>query len=936
METARPTEIGPIPANPIDSARIIVVKPNLTSLRASLCLTPPTLSPARPPLFRPFLLLSLAWVTGLAHLLGAAVNPVRQVEFREPRRTTYIIDASNASSQPAGAAPSRLLARVAGGSTNLVEITSRVVLQYAPGTDLQSLLTNLQVTVDRTVDTDLVILQAPSAAAAIDVAESLAQKPGVVASYPVMRRNFRRQGAYAPLPNDPYFPRQWHLEYRNSSGQPKGPDLNIRSAWSVTRGEGVLVAVADDGIELTHPDLATATAGQPHFNFDLYTTNGLPEDSTEDHATAVSGLIAAEADNHRGVVGTAPKASMVSLVIFGSSSTGTSQIITDSGLLDMYQYASNRISVQNHSWGSGDTAVSALDALSDRGIANAVTKGRGGLGVVLSRAGGNYRDQMSNSNDDGQSNDPRQIAVAAIRSDGRVCGYSSPGANLLVAAPSGEPAADGSEDPKALNIVTTDRQGTLGYNTSGSGDSASYGYGATGFTGTSAAAPQIAGVAALILSANPHLGYRDVQQILAQSARHFDFADPALQTNAAGFRVSHNVGFGVPDAGFAVRLARHWSNRPAATQITVQSSTAVDIPPNGVRLLCTGDGLDLALASIVALPCLGAHPDAPTPILPLVYVDQVNAELTQDLHGKGALIRRGVSYFSDKLARAARAGAAFAVVFDNVTETNLILMAGTDFAPIPAVFISKSDGDALQAYVQSQTNQTGQLSIAPAVIQFKVTDTLSCEHVGVRLTTTGLPRSDQRITLVSPAGTRSVLQALNNDSNQGPVDWTYWSSQCLYEGTAGTWRLEVSNEQTASTGSVSSAQLIIQGVPLVDSDHDGLDDRWERKWFGSLAYGPSDNPAGDGFSNALKQCLDVDPTQVFSPYPTDLSFWNTQLARFSFQAVPGVKYTVHSYTNLGTPPTVITNLFGGFPTLEAFVPYAAQSTLLLQAVPASQ
>jgi len=45
---------------------------------------------------------------------------------------------------------------------------------------------------------------------------------------------------------------------------------------------------------------------------------------------------------------------------------------------------------------------------------------------------------------------------------------------------------------------------------------------------------------------------RDVQQILILSSRHFDLADPDLRTNGAGFRFSHNVGFGVPDAGRAV------------------------------------------------------------------------------------------------------------------------------------------------------------------------------------------------------------------------------------------------------------------------------------------------------------------------------------------------------------------------------------------------
>src|SRR5690606_12359166 len=106
---------------------------------------------------------------------------------------------------------------------------------------------------------------------------------------------------------------------------------------------------------------------------------------------------------------------------------------------------------------------------------------------------------------------------------------------LLVSAPGGEFGFP--------TVFTTDRQGELGYNTNPDGD---YTLNGGNFAGTSVAAPQIAGVAALLLSANTNLTYRDVQQILIQSARHTDLSDPDLTTNGAGFVVSHNVGFGIP------------------------------------------------------------------------------------------------------------------------------------------------------------------------------------------------------------------------------------------------------------------------------------------------------------------------------------------------------------------------------------------------------
>src|SRR5206468_9160680 len=144
-------------------------------------------------------------------------------------------------------------------------------------------------------------------------------------------------------------------------------------------------------------------------------------------------------------------------------------------------------------------------------------------------------------------------------------------------------------------------------------DLADYCFDSTGFSGTSASAPQISGLAALILSANPALTYRDVQQILILSARHFDLTDPDLKTNGAGFRVSHNVGFGVPDAGQAVALARSWTNRPPLASVTFTASNVQPIPDDGWRVLVTNadpqNPVPSNLASISATPGSGPHAD---------------------------------------------------------------------------------------------------------------------------------------------------------------------------------------------------------------------------------------------------------------------------------------------------------------------------------------
>jgi hypothetical protein len=496
-----------------------------------------------------------------------------------------------------------------------------------------------------------------------------------------------------------------------------------------------------------------------------------------------------------------------------------------------------------------------------------------------------------------------------------------------VGAPSGDVIdtnGDGvpdATDPIAPDVLTTDRTGSAGYVTSGPGDSADY----AGFDGTSAASPQVAGVVALILSANTNLSYRDVQQILLLSARHYDFADADMHTNGAGLRFSHNVGFGIPDAAFAVEMAKTWSNRPAVKQVSAQNTTVQAIPDDSLRVVCAAAGLPASLASIHSVPSLGPHPDDPTPTLPLVYVGQSNAEIPDDLHGKGALIQRGSSFFWEKIGRAARAGARFAVIFNNVGTTEIQAMGATDYVPIPAVSIGKTDGEALRDFLATHPDTTARLQLTPAVYRFNMTNTLVCEHVGVRLKTTHSSRSDVRVTLVSPLGSRSILQVINADSSGGPSDWTYWSVQHFFESSYGEWRVEVSDERntligsTPATGSVSSVQLLINGVPILDTDHDALDDNWEQARFGNLAANAKGDPDADGLDNAREQAMGSNPTISNYPFKLDIAQLQPGYWRLSWPARNEAAYDVLSNTNVARPFTSLTTIPGRLPVSEYVV-----------------
>ena len=701
-----------------------------------------------------------------------------------------------------------------------------------------------------------------------------------------------------------------------------------------------MIAVADGGVELTHPELANRAAGSPHFNFATQTADGTPplDNAYWAHGTECAGLALAEANNLIGMAGVAPKARLASWVIFGTNSDpDLLPVVSDEQLMDMYQYQSSVVSVQNHSWGHSGLTQQSPTLLEQIGLSNAFTLGRAGLGTIMVRSGGNNRVNGGNADDDGYLSDPRVIVAGAVRIDGRAASFSSPGGCLLVAAPSGDPVFNTND----FGLFSTDLLGTNGANFYNffppNQDLNDYVFDSFGgFVGTSAAAPQVAGNRGLAARGEhqPHQPRRAANP--AAVLGHFDFADPDLVTNGAGFRVSHNVGFGVPDAGAAVNLARRWTNRPPRIVITFTAANPAAIPDDGLRVLVTGTNVPANLASLDTAPSTGPHADAPTASLPLVDVGQATNAIAINLTNKGALIQRGAVPFAEAITYAAQAGAAFAVVYNNATGFGecgggdmLCAMGATDFVPIPAVFIGQTDGENLAALIQTNQSVLAQIHLASTNYVFNVTNTLICEQVGVRLQTDHPRRGDVRVTLVSPMGTRSVLQAYNTDLSPGPVDWTYYSTHHFFESSAGNWTLYVSDEAAGATGTVQSASLIIYGVPIKDTDHDGLDDDWEIAHFGTLAYGPKDDPDHDGYNNAFEQILGTNPFAADIPFVLDLSLWNQSLARLSWPGSPDYIYQVWGGAR-SSALTLHTNLPGRFPETEWFTPYATSTNQFFQ------
>ena len=792
-------------------------------------------------------------LAGAVSLMGTEASAVETVDvvtysLKTPRLVVYSVDSSDLAKDWArGHEMDRPGVRVKFGS--------RVVLQLAKETALGEVMLGSLLKPDREFAPGLFLLQAPNVKVALEESERLTKIRNVLVSHPVRQRLMRKTAPMAKRPNDPLYDTQWPLENRDpGTGDKIGPEFNIREAWAGSTGQGVVIGIADDGVDLAHTDFLGQGADNLHFNFTNGEADGNPAASNQGHGTIVAGLALAKADNKRGIAGVSPGAKLASLVVW----TAGDDFGTEEQVADMFQYRNDAVHVQNHSWGS--STIEQLDAavIESKAIERAIETGRDGKGVLIIRVSGNSREEDWSASDDGYANDPRVVTVGAVGPDGRVAPFSSAGACVLCV---GLIANTASEYP----VYSTDRMGALGWNRKSSADDPEVGsYHAITRGGTSFTAPQLAGVVALILGVNPDLTYRDVQQVLIHSSRHYDFDDPFLSPNASGYLFSLNTGYGVPDAGVAVRLAKSWKNTGALVEKSYTQNSLTELPDDGLQLRIVASGDETIFT---ASPGNGLVHDDPTEALPLVDVGKAIVPLDINLTGKAALIERGGAFFSEKVLNAAEAGAEFAVIYNHRNGNERFIPGGLDFTTIPAVFLSQNDGMALKALLNAEGDKGAKalLSLDSKVVTVAVSDSLLCEQIGVRVKMTHRIRSDIRLTVRSPSGTRSVLQANVPDGSAWRGDWTFWSNQFFYEPSKGDWSVAVSDLAKNFTGVLSGVELAVRGRAISDTDNDGLDDDWETAQFGTLAQTALEDPDRDGVPNAREQALHTDP-ETFDGY----------------------------------------------------------------------
>ncbi|MCD2517968.1 S8 family peptidase [Massilia sp. G4R7] len=363
--------------------------------------------------------------------------------------------------------------------------------------------------------------------------------------------------------NDPYYAQQWH--YTDSVG-----GLRLPTAWDLSTGTGVVVAVIDTGYR-PHADLSgqilqgydfitSATIGNDGNGRDTDASDpgdrvvagecyaGSPASNSSWHGTHVAGTVAARTNNSLGVAGVAYNAKIVPARVLGKCGGYTSDIAdaitwTSGGTVSGVPTNANKAKVLNLSLGGGG----ACDTTTQNAINGA--RSRGSVVVV---AAGNDNMNVSNAS---PANCSGVIAVAATGKTGGRASYSNYGTLVDVAAPGG----DGS-----YSVISTLNAGT---NAPGADNYA-------GYQGTSMATPHVAGVAALMFAAKSTLTPDQVESMLKSSARAF----PATCSGC---------GTGIVDATAAVNAAIGGTTTPTGPTISETESNNTTATANLVSTAAT-------------------------------------------------------------------------------------------------------------------------------------------------------------------------------------------------------------------------------------------------------------------------------------------------------------------------------------------------------------
>ena len=296
----------------------------------------------------------------------------------------------------------------------------------------------------------------------------------------------------ASTPNDRYWSYQW------------GPrDIGIPSAWKEATGQGVVIGIADTG-QSDHPDLNAKTVQGYDFLSDTYHSrdgNGRDSNPRDEgdwspgrpswwHGSHVAGIAAASTNNRQGVAGVAPDARLQHARVLGADGRGYVSDIADGVMW------SAGIAIPGVPRNTTPAKVVNLSEAWDAGSCPAVMQKAvdrmHAINVPLVVAAGNA---AKSANLASPANCPGAVVVGATTYRQQLTGYSNWGPMVDVVAPGGDVSSP---------IWSTVNTGTYSIGRASYGD----------LTGTSMAAPHVAGVIALMKERNPDLGVEAIRSTL--------------------------------------------------------------------------------------------------------------------------------------------------------------------------------------------------------------------------------------------------------------------------------------------------------------------------------------------------------------------------------------------------------------------------------------
>ena len=357
-------------------------------------------------------------------------------------------------------------------------------------------------------------------------------------------------------PTDPLYPYQWYLKNTGQNGGKARLDLNVEDAWAQgITGRNVTTAIMDDGVDYMHPDIINNYNARASYDFssnDPFPYPRYTDDWFNSHGTRCAGEVSAAKDNDVCGVGVAYNSLVAGIRMLDQP------YMTDLIEANSMGHQPDLIDIYSASWGPTDDGrtVDGPRNATMRAIVRGVNEGRKGLGNIYVWASGDGGED-DDCNCDGYAASMWTISINSAINTGENAHYDESCSSTLAST-----FSNGAKDPNT-GVATTDL----------------YGMCTKTHSGTSAAAPEAAGVFALALEANPLLTWRDMQHLTVLTSKRNSLFDAKSRffwnMNGVGLEFNHLFGFGVLDAGAIVALAKQWKTVPARFHCEAGSTTGM-------------------------------------------------------------------------------------------------------------------------------------------------------------------------------------------------------------------------------------------------------------------------------------------------------------------------------------------------------------------------